>query len=125
MIFTLLMAVGEVFSATSYLNYGSALAASQQDGKPMVVAFTASWCGPCSKMKSSTLSDTEVKKELEDNFHFYLMDVDEQKALSKKFGISSLPTLKVIDKTEKELDSQEGFQSKGEFLNWIRKYKKK
>jgi len=109
--------------AKDYPNYGSALIASKADGKPVVVAFTASWCGPCRSMKANVFADAAVQKELADNFHFYLMDTDEEKGLARKFGISSLPTVKVIDANEKVLATG-SVMSKNQFLGWLAKYKK-
>ena len=109
---------------TDYPNYGSALAASKADGKPVVLAFTATWCAPCRQLKASTLSDAAVKKELEDNFHFYLVDTDDEKGLTKKFKVSALPTIKVVDSNERELDSKAGIQKPKEFIAWLAKHKK-
>ncbi len=109
-------------SATSYPNYGSALEASKKDGKPVVVAFTATWCGPCKSFKANTLADAGVKKELEDNFHFYLMDTDDEPGLAKKFGIGSIPNIKVIDSNE-NVKASGGPMGIKSFLDFLKKYR--
>ncbi len=122
--FHFLLALTMLVSAGNYPNYGSALEAAKQDGKPIVIVFTASWCGPCTSFKGSTLKDEAVLKELKDNFHFLLVDTDKSQALAKSFKVSSIPVTKIVSADEKELASQVGIQSKSGMIKWLEKYRK-
>jgi len=56
----------------------------------MVFYFTASWCSPC-KMFRPILQ--QVQSELGINVN--IVDVDNQKDLAQKYGITSVPTILV------------------------------
>ena len=48
--------------------------------------FTATWCGPCKAFKPVM---TEIKNE---GYSIQMIDVDENKDLSSKYGVRSIPT---------------------------------
>lgn len=54
-----------------------------------IVSFSATWCGPCQKMKSVWNSDI-VKSYLE-NKNFYSIDVDNDAEYAKLCGIKPIP----------------------------------
>lgn len=61
--------------------------------KKVLLDFWADWCGPC--MMLSPIVD-EVSNEIS-NVKFGKVNVDEQGELAQAFGISSIPTLMVIE----------------------------
>ena len=73
----------------------------------VVVAFFATWCGPC-KMLSPVID--ELSGELE-NVNFVKVDIDQSMDLAQKFKIVSVPTLKVF-KNGEEVDTLMGFMPK-------------
>jgi len=59
-------------------------------GKPVIIDFYAVWCGPC-KVLSPIIE--ELAEEYKDKAEFFKVDVDSEKQLATRYGISSIPTL--------------------------------
>ncbi|KYZ77092.1 thioredoxin [Anaerosporomusa subterranea] len=64
---------------------------------PVLVDFWAPWCGYCTKL--SPILD-EVAGELGDKIKIVKVNVDENRAISQKYGVMSLPTMMVFKNGE-------------------------
>jgi len=70
-------------------NYESIMA----EGLPLVIDFSATWCGPCKKIAPSI---AELADEYAGKVNIGKCDVDENDALTSKFGIRNVPTVLFI-----------------------------
>ena len=74
---------------------------------PVLVDFWATWCGPC-RMQGPIID--ELADEVE-GVKFAKLDVDENMPIAQKYGVASIPTLKVF-KGGEVIESVVGLQSK-------------
>lgn len=75
--------------------------------KPVLVDFTAKWCGPCKRLAPVL---EELSKEFTE-IDFYKLDIDESSQVKDRFGIRSVPTL-MIFKNGRPIAKFVGFSSK-------------
>ena len=64
-----------------------------QDKKPVLVDFSAEWCGPC-KMMAPVLK--EVKSILRDDVTILKIDVDRNSHLAAQYSVQAVPTLIIL-----------------------------
>ena len=63
------------------------------EGKPMVVDFWATWCGPCKKVGPFI---EQLAEEYADQVIIGKVDVDENQDLPMQFGVRNIPTILFI-----------------------------
>lgn len=78
-------------------------------GKPVVIDFWATWCGPC--MRMSPIVD-ELAEQFGDEVVIGKYNVDEESDLSTKYRIMSIPTILFFKNGEKTDIRLAGSQSK-------------
>ena len=80
-------------------------------GKPMVVDFWATWCGPCKKIGPYI---EELAEQYADRAIIGKVDVDENDGLAIRFGIRNIPTVLFLRNGE-IVDKQIGAAPKAAF----------
>lgn len=96
-------------SPTFVHSYGEALTAAKTGGKPVILVFSAAWCGPCQAMKKDVYPSSAVKP-YHDKFVWAYLDVDEasNEKASKQFAVSSIPHIQFLNSAGKTVDKQIG-----------------
>lgn len=72
---------------------------------PVLVDFFATWCGPC---QSQAPVLEKLAEKFGDTAKIVKVDVDQSPGIAQKFGIMSIPTLKLF-KSGEEKQSFVGF----------------
>jgi thioredoxin 1 len=76
--------------------------------KPVIVDFSATWCGPCRQL--SPIID-ELAQEYAGRVKVGKVDVDESQEVAGKYGIMSVPTV-LFFKGGKKVDTLIGLNAK-------------
>ncbi len=66
---------------------------------PVLVDFTATWCGPCKAI--APLVD-QLADEFEGKVKVGKLDIDAARSIAQKYGIRSVPTVMVFQNGEKK-----------------------
>lgn len=89
---------------------------ASQENKPIVVYFWAIWCQYCAKFQSDTLGNPQINKILENDFVLVAMDLDVDRDVSSKYGVSYPPYVIFLDSKGNVLDRIAGAVDAGTFL---------
>jgi len=86
--------------------------------KPVLVDFTASWCGPC-KVQAPILDS--VKGEIGDKASIIKIDVDKNPKAAQSMNIQGVPTL-ILFKNGKQLWRKSGVSDKGTLVALLQQH---
>ena len=93
---------------------------AQKEKLPLLVDFRADWCAACRQLEKQTYPDAEVEQKLSG---FVLVRVDatnEDDATTKRiidrYGVTTLPTLVLIDSSGREIRRVNEFMGPKEFV---------
>ena len=86
-----------------------------QSDKPVVVDFTATWCGPCRQL---TPIIEDLAQEYSGKVKVGKVDIDQSQEVAGRYGIMSVPTV-LFFKGGKMVDTMVGLSSKGVYKSKI------
>lgn len=98
-----------------HTNLREAISDSGERSKPMLVMFTADWCGYCQKMRRQTLENEVVARRIKEGFVPLLVDVDENPELAKRLRVTGLPTVLIVSPDRKVTHRIAGYKTAREF----------
>ena len=99
-------------------NLAAARTESGATGKPLLLYFTADWCGPCHQMSRTTWADARVNAAL-DAYVPVKVDVDASPDLAKRFDVSAVPRLVLLDPAGNAVASREGLTEPHAMIEWL------
>jgi thioredoxin-related protein len=99
------------------ISFFEAQTLSRQEHKPLLLKFHAEYCNSCVEMDSKTFIDPNVKNVLK-GYIPLTIDIDSSfgKKLAKKFVVSAIPTIVILNDLDEEIYHKIGFQSPKSFI---------
>ncbi len=98
-----------------------ALSASRTNkpGSIVIADFSATWCGPCQRMKREFWTREDVRTWLEPRGVAVEVDVDKNPALSQKHSVSGIPLL-VVFRDGKEIARSVGYEGPEQTMAFLK-----
>ena len=95
-----------------------ALELAENEDKPTFLDISASWCGPCKKLKATTFPDDEVGNFYNANFINVMVDGEKGEGieLARKYEIRGYPTLIFLDSSGKVIAQTAGYRTPEQFI---------
>jgi thioredoxin 1 len=84
---------------------------------PVLVDFSAAWCGPCKSLAPIVES---LAEEYAGKMKFVQVDIDQSRQTPASFGIMAVPTI-ILFKGGEVVDKITGFRPKSELIKYIEK----
>jgi len=103
------------------LSLDDALKQAEQNNKPVLAKFDATWCGWCRAMDVQTFSNKEVQASLQDYITIKVdVDTDAGKAIAQRYGVRGTPYIAIFQPDGSLSYSQPGFQGPKDFLTTLK-----
>lgn len=80
-------------------------------GKPMMIDFWATWCGPCKRIAPEVEA---LAEQYAGQITIGKCDIEDNDDLAGEFAVRSIPTLVFIDKDGNQVDKLVGAHSRAE-----------
>ena len=99
-------------------DYTNSLAESKAQQRPLLIYFTASWCGPCRTMARTTFTNQLVQQAL-GSFIPLALDIDDHPDLAERYGIHAVPTFQVFTPAGQQVAATTGYLDADPFTAWL------
>lgn len=99
-------------------SYEEAVAQNARSNKPLIVIFSATWCGPCRQMKEDVWPNSTIAAWVKSNAKVIYVDVDQNNAAAQANQIRGIPAM-VVFKRGQPVNRTSGYYGPGDLLEWL------
>ncbi len=105
--------------AEVYTNYQEAFSAAKLKDRAVFILFSTKYCRWCTKLKETTLKDSELKSRLEEEFIVLFLDRDND-IYPNKYKVRGVPAIYMTDKNEEIFTSMVGYhKNPKDYIKWF------
>jgi protein disulfide-isomerase len=97
----------------------AAQAESKQSNKPLLMYFTASWCGPCQSLRHTTWADPAVETALR-QYVPVKIDIDQHRDVAMDYHVEAVPHFVLLSPEGKPQKLASGAMDSADFLAWLK-----
>ena len=97
-----------------------AMNAAQSENKSVAIFFDQASCAYCDMLKNNVLSNSDVQKQLNENYVFLLVDINENPKFADKYWVYGTPIIKFIEPSGKVTHEIQGYIEADEFLKELK-----
>lgn len=99
-------------------DYDRGMAGARATRTPVMLFFTADWCGYCRELIRDAFSDGDLARAAEQVVPI-LVDIDAHKSLARDYKIQGVPTVIFLDRDGKQTDAYSGARDAGLYIKVI------
>lgn len=101
-------------------DYAKTLAEAAEKHQPILLDFSASWCGPCRMMEATTFADAKVREEMK-GYVLVKVDLDQARDLAAHYRVEAIPTCILLNQFGEKVDEHVGYVDAAKFAAWLHK----
>jgi thioredoxin-related protein len=102
-------------------NLDQAIAVAKENETLVFVEFNTEWCSWCRRLEAETLTDDEVRRELEEMVALQLDAEKEGEQAAERFDVESYPTMIFLHPSGEEVERIVGYLPPDKFLAEVRR----
>jgi len=101
-------------------NLGAAQQQANTSDGLLLIEFGAKWCGPCQRMKTTTLFDDSLAQSLR-KYVLVSIDVDMHPELAGQLDVETIPQFFIVNSRNGKVlkENRVGFMPAEDFLAWL------
>ena len=100
-------------------DFESARRDAERTGRPLLVHFSAGWCGPCRQMERDVLSRPRLLATLDREVIGCKLDLDRNRAVADRYRVSSIPADVLLTPDGRVLGQMTGRRDVGDYLDRV------
>lgn len=97
-----------------------AISEAQTQNKKVALIFDQNSCVYCEILKDNVLTNSDVQKDLNENYIVVLVDINKNPNIAAKYDVFGTPTVQFLNSTGKEIGKIEGYVESDQFLKTLK-----